>query len=229
MSGIIYCLTSPSEKKYIGQTKYSLERRFTQHCRLKGECRLLENSINKYGPENFKKEILYTCELDEIDEKEKYFISLHNSMHPNGYNIRSGGKSQSYHCEESKELMRQQKLGEKNPNFGKPRDDETKKKISEAKKGEKHHFYNKKFTDEHKLKCAQAHRKNEEDLTLPMYLIKVKERPSNYTSEGFAIVNHPRIKNKYFTSKKLTMDEKYRLSIDYLNNEMEKLNIITHE
>ena len=30
--GIIYCLTSPSGKKYIGQTKRGFDKRFEEHC-----------------------------------------------------------------------------------------------------------------------------------------------------------------------------------------------------
>jgi len=110
--------------------------------------------------------------------------------------------------------MRQAKLGDKNPNFGKPRTKEAKLAISAAKSGDKHHFYGKTFTEEHKLKVAIAHRKSHSEL--PMYMVYIKERPETWQSSGYAIVNHPTLKNKYFTSKKLTDKEKYDIAIAYL-------------
>ena len=41
-----------------------------------------------------------------------------------------------------------------------------------------------------------------------MYIVYVKERPSQYQSSGYAILNHPVLKHKYFTSKKLSDEEK---------------------
>ena len=62
-----------------------------------------------------------------------------------------------------------------------------------------------------------SHRKNEEDKSLPMYLVKVKERYGN-NSGGYAVVNHPSIPNKYFTSKQLSMEEKYKRAFDHLQS-----------
>ena len=112
--------------------------------------------------------------------------------------------------------MRNAKLGDKNHNFGKPRTDETKLAISNAKSGEKHHFYNKELSVEHKLALSKAHKKSHVDL--PMYIVYVKERPSHYISSGYSVVNHPVLKNKYFTSKKLSDEEKLNKAYEYLNS-----------
>ena len=117
--------------------------------------------------------------------------------------------------------MRQSKLGSKNHNFGKPRSDETKEKIRISKLGENHHFFGKELSYEHKLNLSKAHK----TIDLPMYLVYLKERPIVYQAEGYAITNHPKGKNKYFTSKKLSLIEKYQLAINYLNELNEKKSI----
>lgn len=220
--GIIYCLTSPSGKKYIGQTVRNLDKRFEEHCKI-NECRILYNAIQKYGKDNFKKEIMMECENHLLDEYEIKFISQLNTVYPNGYNIRTGGKK-GLHCDESREKMRQSKKGDKNFNFGKPRDEQTKLKISNSKKGEKHHFFGKKLSFEHKINLSKSHKKDD----LPMYLVKIKARPEAYSSSGYVIINHPFLKTKYFTSKKFTDEEKYSMALNYLNsynmNAVQRLN-----
>lgn len=214
-------LTSPSNKIYIGQTTTSLEKRWSQHvyCALhkKGNssCRALSNAIEKYGKDAFKVEVLLECQDEELDNFEVEYIAKYNSLCPNGYNIRTGGKA-GKHCDESRERMRLSKLGPLNHNFGKPRTDITKQRISEAKSGENHHFFNKTFKDEHKEKLSQAHRKYDE--TLPMYVTFVPARPEYYQDEGYAVTNYPGFKNKYFVSKKISLEQKKELAINHLNS-----------
>ena len=50
--GSIYCITSPSGKQYIGQTKHSLDHRFKQHKNPSSKCTALKNAFDKYGAEN---------------------------------------------------------------------------------------------------------------------------------------------------------------------------------
>jgi group I intron endonuclease len=220
--GIIYCLTSPSGKKYVGQTTRTLEARLKEHIKY-NDCKSLYAAIVKYGIENFAIETLEQCPNEELDNREKHYIHTLNTMCPNGYNIRSGG-SNGFHCEDSKKRMSESKKGDKNHNFGKPRTDEAKKNISIAKAGENHHFFNKTFTEEHKIKLAKSHRKHNEDL--PLYLTKCLPRLSTYSAGGYAITNHPTLPNKYFTSKKLTDAEKYRLALEYLQTSaVHRLNV----
>lgn len=210
--GIIYRITSPNGKSYIGQTKRSFEKRKQEHLKCPGSCILLENAIKKYGDE-MEYEVLVEVNEIELDRYESGFIELYGTIEPNGYNIRSGG-SVSTHSDESRERMRVAKLGNLNYNFGKPRTEEAKNAISLAKSGEKHHFFGKSFTEEHKLKLAVSHRKSHSEL--PMYMVYVKERPEQYQGSGYAIVNHPSLKTKYFTSKSLSDKEKYDLALSYL-------------
>ena len=56
--GYIYCITSPSGKKYIGQTIRDYTKRFREHCKLPGSCIMLENAIKKYGKDAMTFEII---------------------------------------------------------------------------------------------------------------------------------------------------------------------------
>ena len=212
--GFIYCITSPSNKKYIGQTKRLYSKRWKEHNKCTGKSILLENAINKYGSNDMIYEVL--CEVNDelLNEYEIKFIDIYNTLDPYGYNLRSGGTGGN-HTPSSIEKMRLAKTGKNNPNYGIPKSDETKAKISEMKSVEKHHFYGKQLTIEHRLKLAKSHRKTEDNL--PMYMVYVKKRPICYQSEGYAIVNHPILKNKYFTSKTVSLDEKYNVALQYLN------------
>lgn len=212
--GVIYCITFPSGKRYIGQTIRNPQRRFKEHCKCTGNCILLENAIKKYGIDAIRFEVLVEIDNQYLDEYEHKFISFFQTIEPHGYNIRSGGSSGG-HSESSRQRMREQKIGEKNHNFGKPRTDETKLAISNAKSGEKHHFYNKTFSMEHKLALSKAHKKSH--VELPMYVVYIKERPAHYCSSGYAVLNHPILKNKYFTSKNLTESDKLNKALEYLN------------
>lgn len=74
-------------------------KRWNQHCyeakAYKNCSRLLDNSIRKFGKESFKVELLKVCKIEELNYYEQYYISLYNSMVPNGYNLTSGGTKNS--------------------------------------------------------------------------------------------------------------------------------------
>jgi group I intron endonuclease len=211
--GVIYKITSPSGKSYIGQTKRRFERRWTEHCKLNGTCILLENAIAKYGVEKMQIEILLEANNSLLDSYEQQFIELLGTLEPTGYNIRSGG-SFGNHSEESRDRMSRSKLGTLNHNFGKARSESTKLAISKAKSGCKHHFFGKELSYNHKLNLSKAHKTSD----LPMYLVRLKARPKSYQSEGYAVINHPKLKTKYFTSKKQSMEEKYILALAYIQS-----------
>ena len=83
-------------KIYIGQTIRDLDKRIGGHLReskLEGGNKPFVNAIKKYGIENFEWEIIdEATSLDELDEKEVYWIKQLNSITPNGYNILGGGQ-----------------------------------------------------------------------------------------------------------------------------------------
>ena len=86
----IYRLTSPSGKLYIGQSR-NVKQRFSKYKRL--QCKdqpKLYNALVKYGADSFKYEILEECDINVLDEKEKFYIKNLNTI-SSGYNCRAGG------------------------------------------------------------------------------------------------------------------------------------------
>ena len=212
--GVIYCLTSPSGKKYIGQTRRSFEKRLREHSKCNTGCVILNNAIRKYGIDTFECEVLLEINDEHLNKYESMFIDLLNTLEPHGYNIRTGGVYNSTHSSESCDRMRLAKLGENNHNYGKPRSDVVKAKISSAKSGINHHFYGKTLSDEHRAKLSSSFKKY--DKTLPMYVAYVKERPSAYQSAGYVVKNHPTLPTRYFTTKTKTLEEKLLQATEYL-------------
>jgi len=223
--GVIYIIKNTVNYKiYIGQTKNKLDKRWKSHKSSYrsfingsyGKCSALYNAFRKYGLDNFVIISFRICIDDELDSLETFYIKIFGSLSPNGYNLREGGNT-SKHSKESIKKMSQAKIGINNPNFGKPRSDEFKRILSIKKSGENHHYFGKKLEPEHIKKLSESHKKDGLSEKLPMYLVYVKARPENYCSEGYAIVNHPNAKSKYFTSKKQTLEEKLNLAKQYLN------------
>lgn len=101
-TGVIYCIENMiTNKKYIGQAlsfltvkgkkiKHGLQGRFKKHFtdahNDKLCCPKFYNSINKYGKENFKSFVIEICNLDELNEKETYYIRKYNTVE-DGYNV----------------------------------------------------------------------------------------------------------------------------------------------
>ena len=92
-TGLIYKITSPSGKSYIGMTLRTVEQRMKEHRRTQfSGCRYLVNAINKYGFDNFTKEVLWEGEDTQTPEMERLMISKYDTLAPNGYNLKTGGE-----------------------------------------------------------------------------------------------------------------------------------------
>ncbi len=61
----------------------------------------LRNAFVKYGIENFSKEIIEICTVDDVDEKEKFYIKYFDARNKKagGYNLREGGHTGGRHHE----------------------------------------------------------------------------------------------------------------------------------
>jgi len=97
--GIIYKITNKINGHiYIGQTIFSLEKRWREHenasYRENKEQNLpLHRAIRKYGSKNFTKEIIEECDNNTLNDKEIYWISFYNSYkNPQHYNASPGGQ-----------------------------------------------------------------------------------------------------------------------------------------
>jgi group I intron endonuclease len=104
-----------------------------------GSGTIIKRAINKYGKENFKKEILDIClDKEELDIKEIYWIKELKSIE-NGYNISSGGNGclGCKQSDETKEKRRLKNIGDKNPMYDKTLPKKTLIKRSEKVKNEK--------------------------------------------------------------------------------------------
>ena len=150
-SGVVYLLTSPSGKQYVGQTwDYG-------NCMSKyrnGRCNrqpVLCRAIKKHGWNNFTAvKIVQGIETQEwLDKIETGYIKAFNTIAPNGYNLTTGGDG-GKPCAETRKKISESKRGEKNPNFGKSPSPETRAKQSDAMRG-------KLKSPEHRAKMSASH------------------------------------------------------------------------
>lgn len=93
MVGIYYWKNKITNKYYIGQS-VDINQRISQHKYNAKDINIknaLYNSIREYGIENFEWGILEECSIDQLDEREIFWISHFNS-YLNGYNSTTGGQ-----------------------------------------------------------------------------------------------------------------------------------------
>ncbi len=111
----VYCITNLiNNKKYIGITSRDIHIRFQEHCTHKHT--LVYEAVKKYGKENFKNEIIENnISSKKIDERERYFIKIYDTLVPNGYNLSTGGISNKNLNEESRKRLSEMNMGIKNP------------------------------------------------------------------------------------------------------------------
>ena len=161
----IYMWTSPSGKSYIGQS-VDLQKRKGAFLRFGDRYggQKINRARKKYNNKRYwKYKVLEYCDIDDLDEREEYYISLYNTMRK-GYNCESGGHENKIMADEAKQKMSKSKkgmyCGENNPRWGKHLTEEQKRKMSEARKGkccgEKHPLYGKHLTEEQKRKMSEA-------------------------------------------------------------------------
>ena len=88
---------------YIGQSKDIFTRigqhksllKHNKHKYKNGDLTILQKAWNKYGSDSFCFETLENCPIEELDEREKYWIEYYQCNHAktrNGYNTTDGGQ-----------------------------------------------------------------------------------------------------------------------------------------
>jgi len=86
----IYKITSPINKIYIGQST-NIENRKYYYTSIKcNKQPKLYNSLQKYGWEQHKFEIIEECSLEQLNEREIYWGQYYDVLGENGLNLRLG-------------------------------------------------------------------------------------------------------------------------------------------
>lgn len=101
MVGIYKFTNLINGKSYIGQS-INIDKRIKEHF-WKSENEndvsfnsILHQAIRKYGAKNFSVDVVIECDVEDLDEMEKYYIIEYNTITPNGYNILSGGQKNRF-------------------------------------------------------------------------------------------------------------------------------------
>lgn len=145
----VYCITNTlNGMKYVGMTSKTIEESKNYY----GSGRYITRAIKKLGRKYFEKEIIEVCnDLENLKEREKYWIKTLNTKHPIGYNLTNGGDGVVSLCEESRRSQIEKLkllVGDKNFHYGKKRSEETRLKMRLSQLGKSH-------TDETKQKLQE--------------------------------------------------------------------------
>ena len=93
MKGSIYIIRNTiNDKVYVGQTTQTINIRFTNHkmASRTGEDTKFYRAMRKHGEENFYPELLERVEVEDLNDRERYWIKYYDSYY-NGYNSTLGG------------------------------------------------------------------------------------------------------------------------------------------
>lgn len=85
MVGIYKFQNKKNNKIYIGQSN-NIPRRFYEHL-FRNE-QIIDKAIKKHGIVNFDFQIIEECSIDELNQKESYWIEYYQSKIPYGYNVK---------------------------------------------------------------------------------------------------------------------------------------------
>lgn len=97
MIGIYKITNKINGKIYVGQS-IDIEERWKQHeykafnTNSNAYNSAIHQAFRKYGVENFEYQVIELCSVEELDEKEIYWIDKLGTLSPNGYNILPGGQ-----------------------------------------------------------------------------------------------------------------------------------------
>lgn len=140
----VYMHIAPNGKKYIGITRQTLKRRWSNgHGYWSNDH--FTSAISKYGWNNIEHAILYMrLTKEEAEKTEVELIKAFNTTDRRyGYNKEGGGSLNKEVSAETREKLREKSTGVK-------ASEETRRKMSESHRGEKCHFYGVPVTEEMK-------------------------------------------------------------------------------
>ena len=210
----IYITTNNiNNKKYIGQHYGLLNDNYF------GSGALIKKAIEKYGKENFKKEIIEIVNnYDELNEREKYWINFYDAVNSEKfYNIATGGLNSNPVAGLSEEAEKRRR-----------------EKLSLAAKGKNNHFYGRHFCGkEHPMygkKCSEETKQKLRNAHLGKTLTKEhREKISQNSKNKIEVYCYDKNNNfvKVFQSKRdvmrflgLNPSSTYRLSEAIINNKL---------
>jgi group I intron endonuclease len=162
--GIYLIYNLANQRVYVGQSR-NVRKRFSRH---RGSLLLgnhknphLQSAFNHYGEDKFVFRSVEYCEIENLTEREEYWIGQFNSMNRNrGYNL-VRAKTNGGHSEETKAKLSA-------INKGKTHSEEAKAKMSESQKGRIHSEetrakmgasrIGKALSEDHRAKMSKAHK-----------------------------------------------------------------------
>ena len=189
-TGLIYRITSPSGKSYIGQTTQDFDERMKQHQNLKG-CNAIHNAIKKYGFHNMEVSILARNMTEyQLNKEEINLIKIYNTLSPHGYNLTTGGEGGSPSDEtrakmsainsargdnhSSKRLEVRAKMSA--AQLGKSNTKQHRRNISIAKKGKKIQRWTEERKAARRLQIAQRKHENKVNMSLTQQLHRYEKK-----------------------------------------------------
>ena len=148
MIGIYKIENLINHKIYVGQSIH-IERRLKEHCFPSGDS-LISKAIKKYGKENFSFELIEECSLEELNDRESYYIQKFNTVVPNGYNVEEYSESnKTYYINYDKNIILNIVADIKNSTLSfseiAEKYDTSSRLIYYINKGDVHYFENEKY------------------------------------------------------------------------------------
>jgi group I intron endonuclease len=102
MTSGIYCIENiENGMKYIGKGKDVERRMYASH----NKCPYIKNALTKYSKDSFIRYLIKSCEIEELNKWEKYYIKEWGTKAPSGYNLTDGGEGMFNPTEETRKKI----------------------------------------------------------------------------------------------------------------------------
>lgn len=96
--GIYLIENNINHKKYVGQSVNIIARWQAHRCSAENNLAqdaytAIHKAMQKYGKDNFTYTIIEECTVEQLDEREVYWIKYYNTYEGDGYNMTPGGEN----------------------------------------------------------------------------------------------------------------------------------------